>query len=186
MTQRCHLEDTLFRACKNDFQLPQATAAFGGNWLIPKRKILRVIRCLKAGDFCAFQLRLISLTLPHKIRNRMAGRVSHYAIGIRCVKATWRTFCHQSATLCGKPDLLSSSPPHPASPSQIQNRQRSRRRTSLSEEGKKGNLWQKLYPSSNTNVACAHIYVVRASRLFDGLKLSGANHSSLPAVIDSR
>ena len=50
-------------------ELPQAIHAFFGNWWVPKRKMLRVIRCLKAGDFCASQPRLLCLTTPLAIRD---------------------------------------------------------------------------------------------------------------------
>jgi len=37
------------RANIDDFQWPQAILDFDGNWLIPKSKITRVIRCPEAG-----------------------------------------------------------------------------------------------------------------------------------------
>src|SRR6476646_7456072 len=98
---------------------------------------MRVIRRLKAGDFCAFQLRLLSLTLPHGNRNRRDRNVSHYAIEVRCQKASRRIFCSQSATLCGKPGFLRSTRMHFPSPAAPKNRQLSSRRTSFWEEGEK-------------------------------------------------
>ncbi len=58
MAPCCHFAPSLVRACRNQFQLPQANLADRGNWLIPKRKVLHAIRCLEAGDFCAFQTRV--------------------------------------------------------------------------------------------------------------------------------
>jgi hypothetical protein len=140
MTQRCHLDPTLFRACKNDFQLPQAILAFGGNWLIPKRKILRVISGLKAGDDGACQSRSLSWTLPHGIRGKREAKVFHYATGIRCVKATRHAFRSQGATLGGKPALLSSTPTHLYSPPT--NAKTVRSQDLASEEGKRNSQRQ--------------------------------------------
>lgn len=44
MTQLGHFGPSPFRACVHDFQLPQAIFAFFGNWLIPNKKMFRVVR----------------------------------------------------------------------------------------------------------------------------------------------
>lgn len=81
MTQYCHSGSSLFRAGVNSFQLPQAILAFFGNWLTPKRKILRVIRCLTAGNYCASQDRSLCLALPLVIRDGVNAKVFPDVIG---------------------------------------------------------------------------------------------------------
>ena len=118
MTQRCHFDPSLLRAYVNVFQLPRAILALRGNWLIPNRKILRVIGCLKAGDYCASQPRLLSLTLPLAIRNKRDAKVFLYAIGLGWANASLRASGYQSAAPFGKGVFLNSIHGHPASPRQ--------------------------------------------------------------------
>ena len=150
---------------------------------------MRVIGCLKAGDFCASQTRSLCLMLPLAIRDGGNAKVSPYAIGWGRANASRGASRHYSAPGCGKPAFLSSTRMHPASPRQCQKPRNSSRKSSPRSQGKKESLPTGLYfllkPGIRSLVAFPS-HVVWASRLIDGLQVQRHSRPCLPAVIDSR
>jgi hypothetical protein len=136
---------SLLRAYINDFHLPRTLFAFCGNWLIPKRKISRVIRCLNAGDSGTIQARLLYLTVPLAVRDKKGGKVFLYAIGLGRANASLGTCDDQSAAPIGKRIFLSSTGTHRVSSRQNQKPQNSSSRSSLQREGVKGTSASSLY-----------------------------------------
>ena len=149
MTPCCHFAPYLFRACRTQFQLPQAILADCGNWLIPKRKALLAIRCLQAGDGSAFQTRVLCLTLTLPVRDRRDANVFPYAIGIGHTSATPNAFRFQSAPTAQKPDFESTTRTHPMTPRQLPNASKLKLQILVSEKGAKGTSTSRVHPSSN-------------------------------------
>jgi hypothetical protein len=133
----------------------------------------RVIRCLKAGDFCATQTRSLCLTLPLAIRGGVVAKVFHYAIGWGRANASLSASHSQSATPCRKPDFLSLTRMHPISPDQFQKHRNSIADPRFGGRRKRHCCRQTasfLKPEKLTLVAFT-FYVVWASRLIGGLRI---------------
>ena len=120
MTRRCHFGPSPPGLLKCDFQLPQAILALFGNRKIHKRTMLRVIRSLKAGDFCASQARMLCLTTPLAIRDGGWAKVLLYAIELGRASANLGASRYYSAIPCGESGFLSWTRQHSASPRQYQ------------------------------------------------------------------
>jgi hypothetical protein len=149
MAPCCRFAPSLARACRTQFQLPQANLADRGNWLIPKRKVLHAIRCLEAGDGSAFQTRVLCLTLTLPVRDRRDAKVFPYAIGIGPTRATPIAFCLQSAPPAHNPDFESTTRTHPMILRQLPNASKSSCRSSFRRVGQVGTYTSSKYPSSN-------------------------------------
>jgi hypothetical protein len=137
MTRPCHFDANPPGMRKRDFQLPQAVLTLFGNRKISKRTMLRVIRCLKAGDLCASQARMLCLTRPLAIRDRWQAKVLLYAIELGHASASVRASRYYSAIPFGKRDFVKWTRLHSASPRQCQKPLNSTRRSSPGRESKK-------------------------------------------------
>src|SRR6185369_13859021 len=116
MTQRRHFGPSPPGMRKCDFQLPQAILALFGNRKIPKRKMLRVIRSLKAGDFGASQARVLCLTTALGIWNGGWAKVLLNAIELGRARATLGASRYYSAIPCGGSGFLRWTRQHSTSP----------------------------------------------------------------------
>lgn len=144
MTRRCHFGPSPPGMRKRDFQLPQAILALFGNRKIPKRTMLRVIRSLKAGDFCASQARVLCLTTALGIRDGGWAKVLLNAIELGRASASLGASRYYSAIPCGGLGFLRWTRQHSASPCQYQKTRNLTRRSSLGREGKKNAIQQTL------------------------------------------
>ena len=147
--RRCHRAPSLFRACKNKFQLSQAIRELCGNRLIQKENMLRVVRNPEAGDFCAPQTRLLCWTSPCAIRNKGDAKASQHATGTGRLNASGRHHSDAATTRRSGPRELRLTRVHNASPDQVQKQRRGRAADPRFGGGKKGLLPAVLYPSSN-------------------------------------
>jgi len=189
MTSCRHFSPQLFRACTTHFQSPQAILADGGNWLIPKRKALRAIRCSKAGDGSACRTRVLSLALTFPIRDQRRANICLYAIGIGRARATPVAFRFKSERTVCKPDFANPTRTHPTTPRQFKMHPNSSCRFSYRRAGQKGTSTSSTYQSSNPKYerkSRSHFAKFGQAAFKTVFRLSGANHSCLPAVIDSR
>lgn len=144
MTRRCHFGPGPpgMRMC--EFQLPQAILALFGNRKIPKRTTLRVIRSLKAGDFCASQARVLCLTTALGIRDGGWAKVLLYAIELGRASASLGASSYYSAIPCGESGFLRWTRQHSASPRHCQKPRNSTCRPRLGGRAKRNAIQQTL------------------------------------------
>ena len=137
---------------------------------------MRVIRCLKAGDFCACQPRLHCLTTPLAIRDGRDAKVLPYATEWGCASASLSASRYYSATPCGKPAFLRPTRMHPSHSPAIPNNQ-----TQLTDPRLEGG--EKGTPAAGLSFLKPEIMIAfrvhipfkfRASRLIDGLQVERA------------
>ena len=149
MTPCRHFAPGPFREGRTHFQLPQAILANRGNWLIPKRKAFRAIRCSKAGDGSAYRTRAICPGPTLHSRDGGFAKVYLYAIGIARVCATSIAFRLKGAPITRKPYFRCKTHTHPITPRQYSMHQNSSCRFSFSESGAKGTSTSRVHPFSN-------------------------------------
>jgi len=114
--KRCHFDLIPFRGRVNSFRWPQARSAFHGNRLNPKRKVFCVIRNREAGDFGASRISVLCLTSHFQIRGMWCARVSPYAIGTGCQKASLRSLRTRRRIRYRKHTFMSLTRAHQSSP----------------------------------------------------------------------
>ena len=161
------------------FHVPQAIPAFCGKRLIPNREKICILRCPRAGNYCASGGPPDCLTLPHAIRNGRDAEVFHHAIEIRCANASYRYFRSQSATLWSQSDFPTSGRMHPNTPPREQTTGIQVADSSLVEEGKRTSTSRPICLQTQYENCCCAVSEIRASRLCDGLQVSGSKSLQL-------
>ncbi len=162
-TPRLQFAPNLFRACRTHFQLPQAILADCGNWLIPKRKALHAVRCLKAGDGSASQTRVLCLTLTLPDRDRRDANIFSYVIGIGRASATLVAIRLPSAPTACKPDFANTTRTHPTTPRQYQMHRNSSGRSSFRREGQKRTSSADCTHPQTPNMSACRVHILRSS-----------------------